>query len=36
MRILIGVKVDTGTWETTVDNLNVVGHPTEGAVTINT
>jgi hypothetical protein len=36
VRILCGVRVETGTWEITVNNLSAVGLPTSGTLNIQT
>jgi hypothetical protein len=36
VRILAGVRVTTGTWQITVDNMNAAGYPPEGNVSIDT
>lgn len=36
VRILTGVRISTGTWQITVDNLSAVGLPTSGSLNIHT
>ncbi|RKU40946.1 hypothetical protein DL546_001738 [Coniochaeta pulveracea] len=36
VRLLVGVKVNTGTWQITVNNMAVAGYPPAGNVSIDT